>query len=69
MYFLSYHYFMLLVLCSLAFILRQYLVYADRWVTWKSRGKMSPPEANFKQPNQTQSLFPLLNLPLGALHA
>uniref|UniRef100_A0A6N2KAL3 Uncharacterized protein n=1 Tax=Salix viminalis TaxID=40686 RepID=A0A6N2KAL3_SALVM len=42
---------------------------ADRWISWKSRGKMSRPEANSKEPKQTQSLFPLLSFPLGALHA
>ncbi|KAG5233941.1 hypothetical protein OIU78_017071 [Salix suchowensis] len=66
---LSYHYFMLLVLCSLAFFIQQYLVCADRWVSWKSRGKMSPPKANSKEPNQTQSLFTPLHLPLGPIHA
>ncbi|KAF9671355.1 hypothetical protein SADUNF_Sadunf12G0038700 [Salix dunnii] len=66
MNFLSYHYFMLLVLCSLAFFIQQYLVCADRWVSWKSRGKMS---ANSKEPKQTQSMFPLLHLPLGPIHA
>ncbi|KAI5568822.1 hypothetical protein BDE02_12G039000 [Populus trichocarpa] len=65
MYFLSYHYFMVLVLCAFAFFIQKYLVYADRWVSRKSKGKMSPPEVNSKEPNQTQSMFPLLYLPLG----
>ncbi|KAJ6977078.1 hypothetical protein NC653_029080 [Populus alba x Populus x berolinensis] len=36
----------------------------NKWVSRKSKGKMSPPEASSKEPNQTQSMFPLLYLPL-----
>ncbi|KAG6753875.1 hypothetical protein POTOM_041878 [Populus tomentosa] len=64
MYFLSHHYFMVLLLCALAFFIQQYLVFADRWVSRQSKGKMSPPKASSKEPNQTQSMFPLLYLPL-----
>ncbi|KAJ6888327.1 hypothetical protein NC652_029392 [Populus alba x Populus x berolinensis] len=36
----------------------------NKWVSRKSKGKMSPPEASSKERNQTQSMFPLLYLPL-----
>ncbi|KAJ6881821.1 hypothetical protein NC651_028431 [Populus alba x Populus x berolinensis] len=36
----------------------------NKWVSRKSKGKMSPSEASSKEPNQTQSMFPLLYLPL-----
>ncbi|KAL3575023.1 hypothetical protein D5086_023124 [Populus alba] len=41
-----------------------FAIFAYKWVSRKSKGKMSPPEASSKEPNQTQSMFPLLYSPL-----